>query len=738
MSMRLVFIVLLSLGAAAQPVHRRALLVGIADYSASTLHAGRPLPPDSGRDLQDLAGSVNDVRAFAATLTGAYGFDPNDIAILTDQNATRDAILSAIDERLVKTAAPGDIVFFYFAGHGAQVLNTRSDEPDKFDESIVPADSRLGTADIRDKELRRRFNSILARGARLTVMIDACHSGSGARGLPSGAQPRGIKPDLRDVADGTDWGPRPEDNGALVLSASHDFDNAYEVRDSERTMHGAFTWAWLRALRDASADEMAEHTFERAEARLRSERPYQDPVMAGNSASRLAPFLGRRSDRQGDRVVVAVEKVRSDGTIFLRGGWVNGLSPGCELRTPDRAGVRVVIEALRGLDRSIARTDPPMRGVPDAIHSGALLSVAAWTTMLAEPLRVWTPRVDATENAIEALGRRFKAAATRRGLRWINDPTISSPESVLRPAPTGWQMLADGRAKRLASDDAAAAEIATLPRGSSIFVQLPAPNTIVNGLGAEGVELTERAGDADYFLTGRFTSREVSYAWVRPGVVRADRRGSGLPLRSEWTPIAGSAPKLRESVLRLRKITAWHRLSSPPAARWPYELALIRERDNELVHDHRLVGGDNYDLLLRARSLPLPSRVPQRHIYVFMIDSFGRSVLLYPRSGSVENHFPLAGGDRPLEIPLGTASAVEVTEPFGIDTYFLLSTDEALPNPWILEWDGVRTRDAQPVTALEKLLLMTTAGTRGAAVVTRATWSIDRVVFESVRNKARP
>ncbi len=78
-----------------------------------------------------------------------------------------------------------------------------------------------------------------------------------------------------------------------------------------------------------------------------------------------------------------------------------------------------------------------------------------------------------------------------------------------------------------------------------------------------------------------------------------------------------------------------------------------------------------------------------------------------------------------------------MTAPFGIDSYFLLSTDEALPNPWILEWDGVRTRNAQPVTALERLLLMTSAGTRGAPVVTRATWSLDRVVFESVRNKAR-
>src|SRR6185369_1924676 len=135
---------------------------------------------------------------------------------------------------------------------GSQVKNSRSDEPDKLDESIVPADSRRGADDIRDKELRRIFNAILDRGAHLTVMIDACHSGSGARGLLTQARPRGIRPDLRDVADGGDAGPRPENRGALVISSAHDDEIAVETRDDGGTMHGAFTWAWMRAMRDAA------------------------------------------------------------------------------------------------------------------------------------------------------------------------------------------------------------------------------------------------------------------------------------------------------------------------------------------------------------------------------------------------------------------------------------------------------------------------------------------------------
>src|SRR5205085_10114581 len=133
----------------------------------------------------------------------AYGFDRHDTITWTDQAATRAAIFHSIENHLESGAAKDDVLLFYFAGHGSQVRNSESDERDKLDESIVPADSRAGAPDIRDKELRVLFNRILDRGARLTVILDNCHSGSGARGLPSGAQARGVQADLRDVADGT-------------------------------------------------------------------------------------------------------------------------------------------------------------------------------------------------------------------------------------------------------------------------------------------------------------------------------------------------------------------------------------------------------------------------------------------------------------------------------------------------------------------------------------------------------
>src|SRR4051794_5969614 len=144
---------------ATETVRHRALLIGINDYTASRLAAQPMLGPPPDRDWPNLTGAVNDVHIFAGMLKQRYAFGDEDIVILTDQMATRQAILDKLDNYLAKPAGKEDVVFFYFAGHGSQVRNSRSDELDKLDESIVPADSRRGAADIRDKELRKRFNA---------------------------------------------------------------------------------------------------------------------------------------------------------------------------------------------------------------------------------------------------------------------------------------------------------------------------------------------------------------------------------------------------------------------------------------------------------------------------------------------------------------------------------------------------------------------------------------------------
>jgi hypothetical protein len=718
---------------AAPSTRSRALLIGIDDYSATTF-ASRPKVALTGRDWPNLKGAVTDVRMLQEMLVLLYGFDRRDIVTLTNQSASRTAILAALGRHLVQPSRAGDVVFFYFAGHGSQVYNSLSDEDDRFDESLVPADSRAGALDIRDKELRPHFNRILDRGAKLSILLDNCHSGSGARGLASGATARGIEPDRRDVADRTAFGARPEDRGALVLSATHDFDKAWERRDETGKWHGTFSWAWLRAMRDAAAGEPAGDTFLRAHARMSAETPFQEPVLGGDDVAQRTPFLGRRVDRHGDRIRVAVESVRRDGTVMLQGGWANGLGVGSELRLANEPEnpFRLTVISIQGLGESVARSKSPNRAVPREIRSGALLEVIGWAAPPGRALRVWMPRVQVGADRILALTKALHDRAIRRNVHWKPNPLDDTPAYILRRGLNRWELVSKRGQERLTTDADAVAAVAKLDPGSSLFAQLPAPGGLIDAIDIDsdrdGITMADGPEDADYILVGRYSGRRLSYAWLRPAVIDEDQRKTGLPLQTRWIPegtrndsVVESALELREAVLRLRRIHAWLLLESPPRSRWSYTLGIRRERTNQWAES--IVSEERYDFVLRAR-LPLPSRVQQRYVYVFVIDSEGKSLVFHPRNGSVENRYPADGAAPPQEIAVGDPAFG--APPYGIDTYFLLTTDEPLASSFILEWDGVRTGAAPPATALEQLLLLTASGTRGKTVVTPWNWSVER------------
>jgi len=357
------------------------------------------------------------------------------------------------------------------------------------------------------------------------------------------------------------------------------------------------------------------------------------------------------------------------------------------------------------------------------------MEIVGWALPPGQPLRVWTPATSVDAESIAALAQSLAQGAMRRGIRWITDPTETTPAYLLRLRGERWELIGPGGLAAFPGTDAgAAAALARVPARSSLYVQLPAPSALVEETAVEGVASTEEPEEADYILAGRFEHRRLSYAWVRPLVRKSDRAAAGLPLRSKWT---AEPEDLREAVTTLRRIRAWHELESPPQTRFPYRLGIRHAGDRRLAKAS-LAGGERYELVLRATSEPLPAGTRKRYVYAFLIDGAGKGILLFPRpnSGSVENRLPV--GPFEPEIALGPASAFVVTAPFGPDTWFLLSADEPLPDPSILEWAGVRSGASRPRNALEQLLLLTASGTRSTNVVTRANWSIERVVYESV------
>ena len=275
---------------------RRALIIGIDEY----LPKGAPGPAPRG--LENLEYAVSDALKMRDVLVGRYGFKPEEIKLLLApmragdsgivrqliegmyEPPTRENILRVVDEHLIDQTGPEDTVFFYFSGHGSTVVNADSQENDLLDETIVPADAYHDVPDIRDKELRARFNRVLDRGGDLTLFFDSCESGSVARGLRrQGRATKGIGPSAAGVSDPTPEGPAPADRGALVIMSTQEGGQAKDE---------VFTEAFLDALRMHQADEPVESIVRRTIPLIRGIDPttrQQPRVEGGGDGSARCP-----------------------------------------------------------------------------------------------------------------------------------------------------------------------------------------------------------------------------------------------------------------------------------------------------------------------------------------------------------------------------------------------------------------------------------------------------------------
>ena len=111
-----------------------------------------------------------------------FGFTIDDIRVVTDERATKKAIMERL-AWLVKGAKAGDRMLFHFSGHGSQVRDRDGDElKDKMDEILCPHDMDWDGTYIVDDELRKIFTG-LPKGCALEVLLDSCHSGTGTREL---------------------------------------------------------------------------------------------------------------------------------------------------------------------------------------------------------------------------------------------------------------------------------------------------------------------------------------------------------------------------------------------------------------------------------------------------------------------------------------------------------------------------------------------------------------------------
>ena len=308
----------------------------------------------------------------------------------------------------------------------------------------------------------------------------------------------------------------------------------------------------------------------------------------------------------------------------------------------------------------------------------------------------------------------------------------------------------------------------------SFFLELPPPaewlpTGLKLGEGTENAAIavnTKSPASAQYMLAGAWTGDQIEYAWLAPNLTQdaLDRQlqhlnqgnvpaNVAMPLRTKAVKAGAGSSRppyaLTDYALRLAKVRGWLLLEPPAetAMPFPYHVALKEDSSGSYNSTGTVMENQSYHIVLQADQKTLddfverykdaPHGVPTSFVYVFVIDSSGSGVLVFPTlaDNGVVNHLPAAQmGESKLTLSEGDSISTKLTigPPFGVDSYMLLTTATALGNPDVLNFSGPGGTRGAGNGALEGLLGGLGEGSRGVRIPTPSDWSIQRVFIHSV------
>jgi len=209
-----------------QPKRRNvwAVVIGINDYPR----------------LPKLKYAVQDAEAFYQLLVEENRVPPENVILLTNEQASLVNLRSTLGTRIKNSARESDMVIIFFAGHGATERDAASPDGDGLEKYLLAFDSDpadLYTTAMPMVEVARIFNRI--RSERLVFIADACYSGGSGGRTISVADTRANIGDgfLERVVGG---------RGKVIITAS----SANEVSvEKDELQHGVFTYYLLEGLR---------------------------------------------------------------------------------------------------------------------------------------------------------------------------------------------------------------------------------------------------------------------------------------------------------------------------------------------------------------------------------------------------------------------------------------------------------------------------------------------------------
>lgn len=330
---------------------KHALLIGISNYGANKGW----ITLASERDLQLTKAAL--IRS---------GFSAGNIQTLRDQAATRQGIINSFFA-LYQKVKPGDVVYIHISAHGQQLSDDDGDELDGWDESIVPYDAPRnhqynvgsdgksyrydGSKHLRDDQLGKEIMKLrkkLGSRGHVLLVLDACHSGTGARGM---GEARGAGRIVIDSLSG-DAELLNHDDGYLqtdlmhiensgvasfvMFAASQSNQLNYQTFDDEGLKVGSLSYSVSKVAASVSGDMTYRQFFAQVVDEMARKAPYQTPQMEGDAD---VGFLGGVMREQ--QPYIEVTQILSLHTVKLGAGTLSQVAIGTRVAL-ETSGTRKV------------------------------------------------------------------------------------------------------------------------------------------------------------------------------------------------------------------------------------------------------------------------------------------------------------------------------------------------------------------------------------------------------------
>ncbi len=319
---------------------RHALIVAIGNY------------PNPDENLWPVISSANDIPLIKNALIKNQNFNENNVMVLLDSQATKKGITDALD-KLIDDVKKGDIVVIHFSSHGHQIEDDNNDEIDGLDEVIVPYGAVASYDENKFKELFKGYlrddlfgekitllRNKLGKNGDVLVILDACHSGSGTRGIPT-AKIRGGNSamvsskfkagnfsavDTAGVFKESVTTKLSTDAATFVLiSGAQAKEVNSECNDDNGNPVGSLSYAFSKAISSLKGKITYQGLFSLIENIMLVKAEKQKPVLEGDGISR--ELFGGKYEKQQPFFSIDIKQSKND-LIVLNGGFVTGISIG--------------------------------------------------------------------------------------------------------------------------------------------------------------------------------------------------------------------------------------------------------------------------------------------------------------------------------------------------------------------------------------------------------------------------